>query len=726
MSMISLKNVSKFYRNKTTVSSGFTKINLDLDMGEFVVITGESGSGKSTLLNVISGLDSYEEGEMYINGEETSHYTEVDYENYRRKYIGNIFQHFNLINSYTVLQNVELALLLNGYKKKDVRQKVLDIIETVGLSKYKNTKASKLSGGQKQRVAIARALAKDTPIIVADEPTGNLDVKSAKSIMKLLSEISKTKLVVIVTHNYEQVCEYATRKIAMNDGHIIEDKKLKPYEKCEAEEVKYGDLTPSNKILLGIRNAFNIAPKFLLLFGVYFFLTMLVFSEYSSIQKQDFSNSLTGYNNIFWNASPNRVILKKKDKNPFSEEEIESLRKLESIESVYVKDVLLDAQGTINDNEYMFYMSGSYKDVKDLTKVDEGSLPEKEDEVVVAIAKDSYNMDFFQDGLSKKEFNLTDNMNGLPISKIKIVGIVYLENSYESGTIYLNESLMTKVANMFYYRINDISIEVGSLKIDSENYYSGELIKVGSGIKRGEVKITPNMNNYCSNYSCLAQKVKVRVKNIYTEKDVSLKVSATIDNNEQSNTIYMNEEDYKEILGKDDYQISVFLKNIRNSEETLEELSDKGYEYYYMKENLVNPTAQMMGIIKIVRNVMFIIATVALFFISYFVIKIILKSRNVYFSTIRILGATKKVSNSLLNMELFVDINVAYITFLGMILLSKIGIGWNFLRELVTYFTLRDYIIVYVILAVMSYLISNRYAHKLFKDSVMNTYREEV
>lgn len=124
MSMIRLSNVSKFYYNKTTISSGFTKMNLELNMGEFVVITGESGSGKSTLLNVISGLDSYEEGEMYINGEETSHYTEVDYENYRRKYIGNIFQDFNLINSYTVFQNVELVLLLNGYKKRSKRKSI--------------------------------------------------------------------------------------------------------------------------------------------------------------------------------------------------------------------------------------------------------------------------------------------------------------------------------------------------------------------------------------------------------------------------------------------------------------------------------------------------------------------------------------------------------------------------------------------------------------------------
>ena len=147
--MLKLKNVSKFYYSKGVIASGFSKVNLELNMGEFVVITGESGSGKSTLLNVLSGLDTYEEGEMYINGEETSHYNEEDFEEYRRKYVGNIFQNFNLVNSYTVYQNVELALLLNGEKKQEIKEKVNDILAKVGLTEFAKTKCSKLSGGQK-------------------------------------------------------------------------------------------------------------------------------------------------------------------------------------------------------------------------------------------------------------------------------------------------------------------------------------------------------------------------------------------------------------------------------------------------------------------------------------------------------------------------------------------------------------------------------------------------
>ena len=205
--MIQLKNVSKFYYSKGMIASGISKINLEFGIGEFVVITGESGSGKSTLLNVISGLDTYEEGEMYINGRETSHYLASDFEEYRKKYIGNIFQSFNLVNSYTVYQNIELILRINGYRKADMKQRIRSIIKRVGLEAYTGTKVSKLSGGQKQRVAIARALAKDTDIIVADEPTGNLDSRSAQGIAALLSEISRDTGSYITAENHGKITD---------------------------------------------------------------------------------------------------------------------------------------------------------------------------------------------------------------------------------------------------------------------------------------------------------------------------------------------------------------------------------------------------------------------------------------------------------------------------------------------------------------------------------------
>lgn len=389
--MIKLKDVSKFYYNKGVIATGFNKVNLEFNVGEFVAITGESGSGKSTLLNVLSGLDSYEEGEMYINGEETSHYSEKEFETYRRKYIGNIFQSFNLVNSYTVYQNVELVLLLNGEKRKNIKKKVIDLIKKVDLYKYRNSKVSKLSGGQKQRVAIARALAKETPIIIADEPTGNLDTKSAENVIETLYKISKDKLVIIVTHNYEQVEKYATRKITMSDGKVIEDKKIKPIEseeKAKIAEVK--NITNANKLRLGIRNTFNIVPKFILVFIVYIFMTVALLSEYSSYKNAKYLSENSGYNIYFEDCSTNRIIIKKQNNTEFTEEDFSKIKQIDNVDYIVKEDLLCEyfiSLGSMENDD----IGGLYGYLKDIEILDNelisGRMPQNDNEIVVALSR---------------------------------------------------------------------------------------------------------------------------------------------------------------------------------------------------------------------------------------------------------------------------------------------------------------------------------------------------
>ncbi len=234
--MITLKNVSKYYRSASGIAMGLRKINLDFYKGEFVAITGESGSGKSTMLNVLSGSDTYEEGEMYLYGHPTSHYGKTEWELYRRDYISFIYQNYNLIDSYTCIDNVESAMLLKGISKSERREKALKYLEMTGLTEQANHKATQLSSGQKQRLSIARALAKETDIIVADEPTGNLDTENGEAIIKILHELSKDKLVIIVTHNFEQVEEYATRKVRLFNGEVAEDIMLNGNERVTEEE----------------------------------------------------------------------------------------------------------------------------------------------------------------------------------------------------------------------------------------------------------------------------------------------------------------------------------------------------------------------------------------------------------------------------------------------------------------------------------------------------------
>ncbi|MBP5372820.1 MAG: ABC transporter ATP-binding protein, partial [Clostridia bacterium] len=219
MSLLLLKEIGKIYASEAAIAVGIRGVNLSFDKGEFVAVTGKSGSGKSTLLNVISGMDTYEEGEMFIEGEPTSHYQQSDWEEYRHKYISFVFQDYNIIDSFTVLENVELALMYIE-DAKERRKKAVELLTRVGMEKFLRQRGSKLSGGQKQRTVIARALAKDSPIILADEPTGNLDSATAKEIIKLLYEVSRDKLLIIVTHSFDQVEEYATRQIRIYDGGV--------------------------------------------------------------------------------------------------------------------------------------------------------------------------------------------------------------------------------------------------------------------------------------------------------------------------------------------------------------------------------------------------------------------------------------------------------------------------------------------------------------------------
>ena len=193
--MIKLKNVAKYYTSDTSIVMALRNINLEFRKGEFIAVTGKSGSGKSTFLNVISGMDTYEDGEMYFQNMETSYYDSRDWENYRRENISFIYQAYNLIDSYTALENVEAAMMIcdaeeNKKIRKERRKKALEILDKVGLKKRARHKAVHLSSGQKQRLGIARALAKDTDIIIADEPTGNLDVEKGEAVMKMLYELS--------------------------------------------------------------------------------------------------------------------------------------------------------------------------------------------------------------------------------------------------------------------------------------------------------------------------------------------------------------------------------------------------------------------------------------------------------------------------------------------------------------------------------------------------------
>ena len=741
--MLKLKNVSKFYYNKGVIASGFNKINIEFKLGEFVAIIGESGSGKSTLLNVISGLDSYEDGEMYINGKETSHYREIDFEEYRKKYVSNIFQNFNLVNSYTVYQNIELVLLINGYKKSEVKDKVLELINRVNLNKYKNTKVSKLSGGQKQRVAIARALARDTPIIACDEPTASLDSKAAKEVIKLLKEVSKDKLVIVVTHNFSEVEDVATRVVKMHDGKIISDKtNVKNEVEDTISDNKNKSITPLNILRLGIRNTFNIIPKFLLIFIVFFFITISLLSVYASLKKNEYEESKLGNNMFFRETTDTRIVIKKLDKTPIIDDDFSLISTIPHVSNVVKYDILMDDMFDFESvDDKPSYIGGIFRDINTLNgKLDYGRMPQNDNEVVV----EAYSHDYYFTEILSETISKTYYFNGDKNSfSINVVGVKYKDDESEVyldtdvviyGSKYLQEEYMKKV-NRSHSTI--------TVNLNGKNYteYMGNTFTLNSNNKvpSGCIYVSENMDYACKDYSCKNKSLSINISNLYYNEKHNFKIckvytkktfkslTGISEEDYAFGRMFINTNDYNKMFNKESYQSSVMVDSIDNVDEVASKLENLGYKTLQIRKTLVNASAEARKVLNIMKLVVIILLVVTLFFISYFVIKIILKSRNVYYSTLRILGANFRHIKKILDIELFINSTLAYLVYIGLVMLVKYKVIYiKFISDSLEYLKISDYAIMYVILVVMSYLISTRYASKIFKSSAMKTYREEV
>ena len=255
--MLKLQNIKKDYITGDTAVHALKGVSIEFRKSEFVSILGHSGCGKTTLLNIIGRLDRYTDGDLFINGKSTKTYKDRDWDNYRNHSVGFIFQSYNLIPHQTVLSNVELALTLSGVSKQERRKRAEDALKKVGLGDQLGKKPNQMSGGQMQRVAIARALVNDPEILLADEPTGALDSETSVQIMELLKEISKDRLVIMVTHNPELAKQYSTRIVRLLDGNITDDSD--PYggeetAKAEKDEGKRPSMSFLTALSLSLNN----------------------------------------------------------------------------------------------------------------------------------------------------------------------------------------------------------------------------------------------------------------------------------------------------------------------------------------------------------------------------------------------------------------------------------------------------------------------------------------
>ncbi len=786
---------------------GFSRIDLNLDIGEFVAITGESGSGKSTLLNVISGLDTYEEGEMFVCGEDTTAYGTEDYELYRKTYIGNIFQDFNLINSYTVYQNIEAVMLLSGKKKKECKDRILELIKMVGLSRYRRTKVSRLSGGQKQRVAIARALAKNAPIIVADEPTGNLDSASARSVMETLAKVSADKLVVIVTHNYEQAEPYVTRKLTMHDGKIIEDKKIAPSRISEedylaevgtysdspaergdrtgdnglqkregrvaraekakkaaeagittqhAEAPQPGKMRKSSELRLGVRNTFNLPAKFILLFIVYFFVATAVLSQYATTKNSMHESDLLGDNPYFVNASTDRIVVKKKDESVFTDDDFAAVESTDNIKWIARNDLAMDSGVSFSLGEY--YVEGPVMPVGAITEsnITYGHMPENDYEIVIKLDASSDAIalgdpsEYIGQHVRLKDMNQMQTYSFK--KRISIAGIIVSDDSIESesesyslygySTIYTSEEVAKELHISMMAATSKTELNFGGTRVKCE-YERG--IYTSEKVPDGKVFLFEDQKYYYKDERAIGDKFSLKVKNRFFESKGTYTVDSIITDKNCNelvgipkdeydmyyNCVFINENEFRKLFDKGYYQISAFMVNERDSDETQRALNDKGFTTLAIKDSLTDETGGLGGVMNLMTYARLALEFLILFFIAYAVIRLIMRSRNSYYSTLRILGATKSNTDTILRTELILMMLIAYGVDIALVVLVKKGILQDLIQmelkeveKLLYYLTPFDYGLLGAVLLFMSLLIANRYSRRIFTKSAMKAFRE--
>ena len=439
MALLTLKNIGKIYVSEGNVAVGIRGVNLTFDRGEFVAVTGKSGSGKSTLLSVISGMDTYEEGDLLIEGKSTAHYTQPDWEEYRQKYISFIFQDYNIIESFTVLQNVELALM-HITDPRERRRRAMELIRRVGLSDRVRQKGSKLSGGQKQRTVIARALAKDSPIILADEPTGNLDSATGKEIIELLREVSKDKLVIVVTHNFEQVEYCATRHIRVYDGaiesdHVISAPSVSPASSAPAPiSAQKGVTAWHGGRILG-RSMFASRPKLTAFMCLLMAVGML--GLFFATSMFDSMNDLFEPNRMFRHVD-GRVIFTRRDGAPMTDEEVRQAAETYGAKTSLHYDRLIDSgnvyvtENGVNKSVLVRFTYGEKADGKVY-----GRYPEAADEVLLCLPiymKPAYGTN--PEALGKRLEPDYSKRYG----NFRVVGVSYYYDNTQDGKAIFSES----------------------------------------------------------------------------------------------------------------------------------------------------------------------------------------------------------------------------------------------------------------------------------------------
>ena len=348
--LIQLKDLCKYYTSGQSVVMGLANTDLTFRRGEFVAITGESGSGKSTLSHVIGGILPFESGELYFQGKPTSHYDSADWERYRRDHISFISQNYGILPGATVMSNVVTALRLSGMDKKESLVAAQDILQQVELWELRRRRAAKLSSGQKQRLSIARALAKPAPILIADEPTGNLDPENSKKVIDLLAKAARDRLVLLVTHEFSEAEDVATRHIVLQDGKVIMDAPLRDAEVPRALPApKRKSTAPISPFVARLQQVSR--PVWSSLMAAFFSLTAFAVFAFlgAYIIALDDTDTRIYDPKAFTNGDITRIVVTTLDNDPLTQADYETILNVPFVTQLETNGYFTDAQYSYRD-----------------------------------------------------------------------------------------------------------------------------------------------------------------------------------------------------------------------------------------------------------------------------------------------------------------------------------------------------------------------------------------
>lgn len=682
--MLNLKNICKSYYINETKHEILKDINLSFNKGEFVSILGPSGSGKTTLLNIIGGIDSYDSGDFTICNKSTLKYTDIDWDNYRNQKIGFVFQNYNLIDHVSIFENVKLSLILNNMNSSEINDKVTDALKKVGLLEHISKKPNQLSGGQAQRVSIARAIVNDPDVIVADEPTGALDSKNSVEIMNILKDLSKNKLVIMVTHNTNLANKYCSRIINIEDGKIISDSgttsknnDVKSFVSNTNKSIKY-----RTALFLSFKNLINKKHRTILtsfacsigIIGIALVLSLTngvnkyikrvevdSISDYPIIIERNSIDVFGTVNVPNTKCKQNMICVSDNYNGNIIKNNIKDFLKYIDINNDFKKHIdkitkSYDIDLNVYNNSYNRIDYDLFKEVNhnDYSLL-YGRFPEKYDEISIIVDSNNY--------ISKnifKSLNISNVSNTLTYNEL------------------INNDLKMVINTDFYSKENDLYIDHS---LDNEYVKSilgdkgislkivGIIKDVGSG--KSGIGFTDKLTNYLIDSISKSDLYKEQINN----KDIN------IINHMQFNDSDNMYEDLERKLGiyelNDPSKISIFAKDYKSKKNIIKIINDYNkkqidkdkIKYNDMMKTIVDSLSKVLNIISFVligfASISLIVSSIMIAIITY--ISVLERTKEI--GILRAIGASKKDIKKIFYSETFIE---GFVSGLIAIFLTKV------------------------------------------------------